>query len=177
MGWKSGKMVGLAAILAMAIPLSQPITAIGEGIEISSLSDLYEPVSFDHDMHIEALEENCTLCHHHTAGTPAEGPRCITCHANSGEADSPLCADCHVAEPFSAANLEKNRNTPNLYHQVKPGLMAAYHQNCLSCHQEMGAPTGCQDCHTLTDKGEKFYNTGKYAPAQSAASGQGPGHH
>ena len=176
MGLKSGKIIGLAAILAMATPLSLPVTADGEVFELNSLSSLYEGVSFDHDLHIEATEENCTVCHHHTAGTPPEDPKCIACHQNSGEADSPSCSACHVNEPFSAANLDKSYNTPNLHHKVKPGLKAVYHLNCIGCHQEVGAPVGCQECHTMTEKGEKFYRTGQYAPKGKPA-GQGSGHH
>ncbi len=171
MGFKKGKIIGLAAILAMAVPLSLPMTVGGQVLELNRLSSLYEGVSFDHDMHIEATSENCTTCHHHTAGTPPEDPNCIPCHMNSGEAESPLCSDCHAAEPFSAANLEKSYNTPRLHHKAKPGLKAVYHLNCLTCHKEVGAPDGCVDCHAMTDKGEKFYRTGKYAPAPGKASG------
>ncbi|MCB2184230.1 MAG: cytochrome c family protein [Desulfobulbaceae bacterium] len=176
MSLKKGKTIGLAAIIAIAAPLSLPFTVSGEVFELNSLSSLYEGVSFDHDMHIEATEDNCTVCHHHTAGTPPEEPDCVRCHRNSGEADSPKCSDCHVAEPFSAANLDRQYNTPNLYHTAKPGLKAVYHLNCLGCHQETGGPTGCQDCHTMTDKGEKFYNTGHYAPKEKPG-GQSSGHH
>lgn len=176
MGLKTGKILGLAAILAMTAPLSVPISATGEVFELKSLSSLYEGVSFDHDMHIEATGENCTVCHHHTTGTPPEDPNCISCHKNSGEADSPMCSSCHVEEPFSAANIAQNYTSPNQYHRVKPGLKAVYHLNCLGCHQEVGGPVGCQDCHAMTDKGEKYYNTGHYAPKGKAA-GEGSGHH
>lgn len=170
MALHTGKWMSLAALMAMATPFVQPSMSGAEVMELSSLSSLYEGVQFDHDMHIEATSENCTLCHHHTAGTPPESPNCIPCHKNSGEADSPACSSCHVAEPFTSANLEKSYNTPNLHHTVKPGLMAAYHQNCLGCHHEVGGPVGCQDCHAMTDKGEKFYNTGKHAPAPGKAT-------
>lgn len=164
MSLKRGKLIGLAAIIAMASPFTQPLNAVGEVFELSSLSNLYEGVSFDHDMHIEAASDNCAACHHHTAGTPTQDPNCIPCHKNSGEAESAACSSCHEAEPFTSANLEKTANTPYLHHKEKPGLMAALHQNCLGCHSEVGGPLGCQDCHTMTDKGEKYYNTGKYAP-------------
>lgn len=177
MGLKTGKVIGLAAILAMATPLSPASTVSAEVFELNSISNLYEGVSFDHDMHIEATEENCAVCHHHTTGTPPDDPRCIPCHATSGEADSPLCSDCHVIDPFSVANLEKSSNEPFLHHRMKPGLKAVFHQNCLGCHQEVGGPVGCQDCHTMTDAGEKFYNTGQYAPEPKAAGGHGSAHH
>lgn len=173
MSLKTGRLIGIAAIMAMATPFIQPMIAGGEVFEMNALSNLYEGVSFDHDMHIEATSENCTICHHHAAGTPPQDPNCIPCHKNSAEAASAACSSCHEAEPFTSANLEKMHNTPNLHHKGKPGLMAALHQNCLGCHSEVGGPLGCQDCHTMTEKGEKYYNTGQHAPAP----GKSAGHH
>jgi hypothetical protein len=164
MGFKKEKRLGLAALIAMAAPLVLPISAKGEVFELSSLANLYEGVSFDHDMHIEAVENNCSLCHHHTAGTPPEDQTCIPCHKNSPEAESPACSSCHLIEPFSSTNLSISEKNPLRHHKVKPGLKAAFHLNCMGCHQETGGPVGCQDCHAMTEKGEKFYNTGQYTP-------------
>jgi len=164
MGLKTGKRVSLAALIAMAAPLVLPLSTNGEVYELSSLANLYEGVSFDHDMHIEAVQENCSLCHHHTAGTAPDDPTCIPCHKNSPEADSPACSSCHLIEPFSSANLALSEKDPQIHHKMKPGLKAAFHQNCMGCHQETGGPVGCQDCHVMTEKGEKYYNTGQYAP-------------
>jgi hypothetical protein len=171
MGLKTGKKIGLAALIAMAAPLALPISAGSEVFELSSLANLYEGVSFDHDMHIEAVSNNCAVCHHHTAGTPPDDPNCVPCHKNSPEAESAACSGCHVLEPFSSANLDAAAGNPLLHHKVKPGLKAAYHQNCLGCHMESNGPVGCQDCHPMTEKGEKFFNTGQYAPQPGAATG------
>lgn len=176
MGIKKRKLLGLALMAAMVSPWSLPGPANAEVFELDSMKNLYEGVSFDHDMHIEATEENCTVCHHHTAGTPPTDPLCVTCHANSPEADDPSCKSCHVKDVFSAENMKKSWETPLLHHRSKPSLKAAYHQNCLGCHEENGAPTGCTDCHAMTDTGEKFYYTGKYAP-EPKAEGEGGGHH
>ena len=176
MGIKKRKLLGLALIAAMVSPWSLPGPASAEVFELDSMKNLYEGVSFDHDMHIEATEENCTECHHHTAGTPPTDPLCVTCHANSPEADDPSCKSCHVKDVFAAENMKKAWETPLLNHRSKPSLKAAYHQNCLGCHEQNGAPTGCTDCHAMTDAGEKFYNTGKYAP-EPVAAGDGGGHH
>lgn len=175
MGIKKRKLLGLALVAAMVSPWSFPGPAGAEVLELDSIKNLYEGVSFDHDMHIEATEENCAACHHHTAGTPTTDPLCVTCHANSPEADDPSCKSCHVKDVFAAENMKKSWETPRLQHRNKPSLKAAYHQNCLSCHEEVGAPTGCTDCHAMTDAGEKYYNTGKYAPAPKA-EGYGGGH-
>ncbi|PLX47791.1 MAG: class III cytochrome C [Desulfobulbaceae bacterium] len=176
MGIKKRKLLGLALMAAMVSPWSLPGPATAEVFELDSVKNLYEGVSFDHDMHIEITGEDCTACHHHTAGTAPVDPLCVTCHANSPEADDPSCKSCHAKDVFDADNMKKNWDTPLLHHRNKPGLKAAYHRNCLGCHEEIGAPTGCTDCHAMTEVGEKFYNTGKYAPEPTAA-GQGGGHH
>ena len=80
-------------------------------------------------------------------------------------------------QPFSAASLREK--DPNTYHTGKPGLKAAYHLNCLGCHEKNGGPTGCTDCHTRTVEGDKFYRAGEYAPKKSAGGhdgGHGGGH-
>ena len=172
MGIKKKKLLGFALIAAMASPWACG-NAGAEVFEIDGLKNLYEGVSFDHDMHIEVTEENCSKCHHHTAGTAPEGANCVRCHANSPEADNPSCKSCHVADVFGADNLKNLWDTPLKHHNNQIGLKAAYHQNCLGCHQEVGAPVGCTDCHAITDDGEKFYNSGPYAPAPKADSGHG----
>ncbi len=127
-----------------------------ESVEIDSLSDLYEPVEFDHTLHLDVAE--CQECHHHTTGQPPTNENCLRCHANSGESDAISCSDCHAADRFSASDLEARGNSA-LYHIDKPGLKGAYHLNCVGCHEENGAPTGCQDCHAMTDKGRAFFET------------------
>ena len=177
MGNKKRKMLGVAFVLTLASPWYVPGLSSAEVFELDRMKNLFEGVSFDHDMHVEVTEENCTLCHHHTAGTPPTDPLCLKCHKDSEEADSPACYLCHVIDNFSADNLKKLSETPFLYHPNRPGLKAAYHRNCLGCHQEEGAPTGCLDCHAMTDAGEKFYHTGKYAPSPRVDNGHGGGGH
>ncbi len=60
---------------------------------------------------------------------------CATCHHNSGD-EIHACRDCHEA-PFDPHN------------SSKPGLKAAYHQRCMSCHKEdFNGPDSCTKCHT-----------------------------
>ncbi|WP_051309281.1 cytochrome c3 family protein [Desulfogranum japonicum] len=133
-----------------------------ESVEIDSLSELYEPVQFDHAMHLDIAE--CQDCHHHTTGQKPNDDNCLRCHENSGEADSISCADCHAADRFSPQDLAA-REGGRIYHIDKPGLKGAYHLNCISCHEENGAPTGCQDCHAMTDKGKEVFQTSIVPPA------------
>ena len=62
--------------------------------------------------------------------------KCRTCHHNSGD-EIHACKDCHGA-PFDPHN------------SSKPGLKAAYHQRCRSCHPEdfSDGPESCKNCHT-----------------------------
>lgn len=144
-----------------------------ESVELGSIAQYYEPVVFNHEMHVGLIEENeCAICHHHTLGTPVLDPNCLRCHANSGEADSVACRDCHPAKRFDAAYIALLEEDNQLYHVEKPGLQGAFHQGCLECHKKNDAPTGCQDCHVRTEEGDKFYHSGKYAPKTSEKSSE-----
>ncbi|MFZ3382403.1 MAG: cytochrome c3 family protein [Candidatus Methanoperedens sp.] len=66
----------------------------------------------------------------------SEKVSCNTCHHNSGD-EIHACKDCH--------------NSPaNPHDSTKPGLKAAYHERCISCHQEdfSSGPQSCINCHT-----------------------------
>jgi len=59
---------------------------------------------------------------------------CRECHHNSD--DIRACKECHE-RPFNPEN------------DNKPGLKAAYHQRCMSCHAEkFSGPNSCTFCHT-----------------------------
>jgi DnaJ-class molecular chaperone len=71
---------------------------------------------------------------HSDAGTMCQG-----CHHASPETRKPpKCSSCH-GKPFDANN------------PLRPGLMAAYHQQCMECHRAMGLKkpqaTDCTGCH------------------------------
>jgi DnaJ-class molecular chaperone len=71
---------------------------------------------------------------HHEKGTICQG-----CHHNSPAAKKPpTCGSCH-SRPF-------NEKDP-----FKPGLMAAYHRQCMECHKAMEikkpVSTNCTACH------------------------------
>ncbi|VVB86343.1 Class III cytochrome C family protein [uncultured archaeon] len=60
---------------------------------------------------------------------------CRECHHNSGD-EIHACKDCH-GTPFDPDNM------------TKPGLKAAIHGRCMSCHKEVfSGPEGCKLCHT-----------------------------
>ncbi len=162
-------MTGLGVILLSAV-LAVGCYAMDypAEIEIDALANLYEPVVFGHEMHV-FMTESCADCHHHTTGTGAESEYCAKCHDGEVEMDSVACQDCHSADPLSPENLH-NPKPGYVYHNDQPNLKAAYHLNCLGCHQEVGGPTGCEDCHVKTEAGDKFYRSGEFAPEEAAHS-------
>jgi hypothetical protein len=177
MGGRKKTLVGMAALMLLAAPLAAQSWA-GDGpgtVELGSLANHYSAVTFDHAMHT-GVAPSCAECHHHTTGLAPIDPNCARCHEAGAGAKSVACKDCHSDKRFSAEDLAKTGGNPQLHHKGKPGLKGAYHQKCLGCHTTMGGPTGCQDCHTRNDKGDAFFNSGKYAPAPTASAGHGSGH-
>ncbi len=83
--------------------------------------DLYAPVRFMHMKHA-AVVSDCAECHHRRAAAPDAG-------------ETMRCSACHQ-EAFNAKTPERL------------GLKAAYHQQCMGCHQERSqGPTDCTGCH------------------------------
>ena len=116
-----------------------------DAIKLDSLSNLYEGVSFDHLLHVDVA--SCGTCHHHLTETPTANQDCIRCHKISSPADEVACTACHPVNPCSPETREVMKPEAQRYHLERTGLKRAYHRNCLGCHYEQGAPTGCEDCH------------------------------
>lgn len=164
-------IMGVSAVLLVmthAITLAETVN-VPSTVTLDSLSRLYGEVEFDHEMHID-LTEDCSDCHHHTTGTGTTSRECAQCHSDSRGTEVVACRACHLDQPFSAQNIMEKEQNIDLFHMDKPGLKAVFHLNCLNCHEQEGAPTGCQDCHERTDTGHAFYDSGRYAPA-----GKSPG--
>lgn len=84
--------------------------------------DRYAPVRFNHRKHAGVMQGDCLVCHHARPADPQAS-------------DTTKCSACHQ-DSF-------NPTVPD-----RPGLKAAYHRQCLECHQKRQAgPTGCTDCH------------------------------
>lgn len=110
---------------------------IPEKVSIKILANKYEAAEFPHRKVVNTLvkniKENKLAGYFHSR----EGTICQGCHHNSPAAKKPpRCDNCH-GKPFD----EKNPS--------KPGIMGAYHQQCMGCHKEMGMtkPAGCAECH------------------------------
>ena len=90
--------------------------------------DLYGPVRFMHLKHAADVGD-CTACHHYK---PADA---ATTDAAGGKPPVLRCAACHQ-KPFNA-------DLPD-----RVGLKAAYHQQCMGCHEERKqGPVDCAGCH------------------------------
>lgn len=144
--------LALVAMGGLALASDMP-----EEVSLDSMDGLFDAVEFDHAMHTD-LGEDCSACHHHTTGTGTTDERCMRCHANSDEVASVGCRDCHVADPFSAEHINQKALDRYQFHVDTPGLKAAYHWNCVGCHEAMDGPTECLDCHSRTPEGDAFYH-------------------
>ncbi len=153
----------LTALLGVAGQAVAATTEAPGEVTLDRLQNLYAAVTFDHAAHVE-IAGDCATCHHHTTGDGAGGERCNRCHAASPKSANVACGSCHEVDPFSAVQLERQADDRHQYHVDKPGLKAAYHWNCLGCHQDSGGPTGCNDCHARNAQGDKLFYSGAYAP-------------
>ncbi len=112
---------------------------IPEKVVIAGLVDKYKAVDLPHRKIVLTLVGNIkdnklAGYFHNDMGTICQG-----CHHNSPlDKKPPKCASCH-GNPFDAD------------HPLRPGLMAAYHNQCMQCHKEMGkekpVATDCNGCH------------------------------
>ena len=117
---------------------------IPETVIIKSLEHQYGPVKFPHGKIFQTLVKNTK--DDRLAGYFHNGTRnmCRGCHHRSPLSDKPpRCGSCH-GKPFS----EGNRSVP--------GLMGAYHQQCMGCHAQMNmdkpVSTNCTACHEEKQK-------------------------
>ena len=145
----------MALVLVATGGLAQAVE-MPDQVKLDTLAELFDGVEFDHAMHTD-LGEDCSACHHHTTGSGTLDERCVSCHADSEEVVPVSCRGCHVADPFSAEHINRKALDVYQFHVDTPGLKAAYHWNCVGCHEEMDGPTDCQDCHARTAAGDDFY--------------------
>jgi hypothetical protein len=108
-----------------------------DSVVISILSEKYEPAVFPHQRVLNRLMKEIGSSRIAVHFHGHEDVVCQGCHHNSPRGiKPPLCESCH-GEPFNEAYL------------LRPGLMGAYHQQCIGCHQAMKIkqPFDCTLCH------------------------------
>ena len=116
-----------------------------EVVTIGGLKNEYEAVEFNHKSHLDAyimsmLEGDKLASAFHA--NPAT--LCSGCHHNSPPSmNPPKCASCHG-------------KTIDLKRPNRPVLKAAYHLQCMGCHERMKvepvAKTDCTGCHEQSKK-------------------------
>jgi hypothetical protein len=112
---------------------------IPENVEIKTLSNQYGPVKMPHRKIVQNLfgninDNKLVRYFHRDKNTLCQG-----CHHHSPAAKKPpICASCH-GRPFDERD------------PFKPGIKAAYHRQCMKCHEAMGiekpVATNCVACH------------------------------
>lgn len=88
-------------------------------IEIDVLSNIFEPVYFEHKLH---------------ADMTTMGKSCATCHHYAPDSLYQACGECHLSKESEAS-------------LAMPTLNGAYHRNCLNCHQDWTGDDVCETCH------------------------------
>ncbi|MBW1880774.1 MAG: cytochrome c class III, partial [Deltaproteobacteria bacterium] len=104
-------------------------------IVIELLAADYEASEMPHAKiveHLDALVRDSELA---AAFHPTTEVLCSGCHHHSPVGERPPgCGSCHDLESHPTED--------------QPSLKAAYHRQCLGCHEEMGLEqVGCTDCH------------------------------
>ncbi len=124
-------------------------------ITFDALTELYEPVVFDHATHMETF--GCSACHHHTTGDTPVNESCLRCHARADAVERMACSACHSSTWTEQPKGAPGTTTSQLYHIDLPRLKGALHLLCLDCHRSESGPTGCRDCHQFTAAGRKRF--------------------
>jgi len=140
-----------------------------DSVSLESLQKLYEPVVFDHAMHLDLA--SCSRCHHHTTGEEPVEPSCRRCHRHPEPAERVACSDCHQQD-WQSVFVAGDGTNDDRYHIDIPRLQGALHLRCLGCHLEEEGPTGCQDCHASTAAGKHRFDPAGPA-VQSAGATEG----
>ena len=118
---------------------------IPEKVTIGRLSDQFEPADFPHGRIVKALIEKAEGSKLAGYFHSEKGTLCQGCHHNSPPTDKPpVCGSCHS-------------NTIESADAFRPGLVGAYHQQCIGCHESMGlekpGSRDCNACHVEKKKG------------------------
>ena len=133
--------IAAAAIKASATGSGKKLAddQVPDKVVIDVLTDQYEGARFPHRQVFRSIEsrigDNGMAGHFHDKPTTL----CMGCHHHSpATLQPPKCAACHGE---ASKGLQDGR----------PGLMGAYHGQCITCHQEMEikdpAATDCGKCH------------------------------
>ena len=127
------------------IPLVFDKNKVPEKVVMKQLSKEFKPADLPHLKIVTKLgkisNESSLARWFHAA---REQALCSACHHNGelmASAKVPTCTACH-SRPFDPKEMGK------------PGILAAYHRQCMGCHQAMNQkplPLQCVKCHPLNE--------------------------
>lgn len=135
-GTDEAEMAGMLISSRQLVTRTYNQEDIPEKVVIKQLAKKYEPVEFPHrkvvNTIVDNIKDNKLATYFHTS----KGTVCQGCHHNSPpNVKPPKCTNCHN-QPFNEKDL------------FKPGILAAYHIQCMECHTNMEIDkVGCTDCH------------------------------
>jgi len=126
----------VADVLIEDLPLRQQrLRSLGIGVKdiknsyilldspyVNTYENEYKPVRFMHAKHAASMKGDCTACHHYRP-------------ADEKALEVVGCRSCHQ-DQFTQKDKER------------VGLKAAYHIQCMTCHEKMKkGPVSCDGCH------------------------------
>lgn len=126
----AGRAGEMAAVAGADIP---------QKVVIGVMADRYEAATMPHGKIVQAIYDNLAGNPLARQFHPQATTLCQGCHHNSpARLKPPPCASCH-GEPSVAGQ------------SGRPGLLGAYHGQCIGCHQRMGIvkpdANDCSACH------------------------------
>ena len=140
-------------IVVAPLPVEFDKEKVPEKVTIKVLEKEFKPAEMPHQKILQKLtsisNENSLARFFHAA---KDETLCYGCHHNTPQAAArkfPGCEACH-SRPF-------NPEEPG-----RPGLMAAFHQQCTGCHKAMGQkpqPLDCEKCHAAKEAAKKLQVT------------------
>lgn len=112
-------------------------------------------VIFTHQAHAQDYGFECADCHHDNIGQD-QPLACGSCHPSAFDEkfrvehqktfpNDEACMRCHSETPTGPLAKEDKPDT-----EIIPTRADAFHNQCMSCHEESGGPYGkdsCYDCH------------------------------
>lgn len=138
-GMQSDHPEELLAAMAAPRPVSFAKEAVPEQKKLGTISAEYQPSEFPHAKMIAALTAAAAKSSLASYFHGGDETVCVACHHKGRPGELPVaCNTCHRKEGIPG----------DLAHLQVPSLKAAYHMQCIGCHQRMAkGPTDCTGCH------------------------------
>ena len=139
-GSQSASMPVISSEVTLA-PLPAASDDFPEKVVIKSLAQKYGPSELPHRKIVEYLDARIRKSKLAKRFHGRTEMLCAACHHRSPVGSRPpSCKSCHGAKAHPTKD--------------KPSLKAAYHRQCIGCHQQMGLKKarGCTDCHKKAAK-------------------------